>query len=704
MNIQRTLLSILACLAFFEINAQSLESDSLALVALYNACDGVNWKDKWILTNSIKTWENIEIENNRVTALNLRNNKLTGELPPEFGNLDALETLDFGENSIDNPMSEVIGMLTSLEIYRLKANSIPFSIEPGFTQNPTLRQIIVEDNTINGGIPEELVNMSSLIILDLSRNELDGVIPLITSSTLVYIDFQRNQLTGNLNNLFEFTTCLESLDLSENNLSGNIPSSIANNGQLSFLDISENQLEGELPANFGLLQFMYNLYLNNNNLSGALPGTINNMTHICQFNLSFNQFSGNLPSGFSFYNGLTLFDVQSNNFEGSIPSQIGAMSTAIQCVNSDNYINVGDNQLSGEIPNSIFDVEKLRGLNLSNNNFTGTINAGLFEKLTNLRVLGLSGNQFTGTFPPLNMPNVAALGICNNQFEGTLPVFDELPDLSNWWSVSFSLSGTSWRYYNYGGVEVETCFCPGNNFTGSEDNFVNNFELDVDELDLSCFLEPIDNDNDGYNSIDDCDDFNPDINPGATEIPNNDIDENCDGLILIIDVDNDGYNSDEDCDDLNANINPGAMEIANNDVDEDCDGIILIIDEDNDGFNSDEDCDDNNADIYPGAMEIANNGIDEDCDGMDLISSNHEEAWVAVHVYPNPTTRYLNIEMENVENHEVLIFTSLGRIIRRAKRVTTTVDLNDFTNGLYFIEIINTKGQVVSRNKIILYK
>ena len=146
-------------------------------------------------------------------------------------------------------------------------------------------------------------------------------------------------------------------------------------------------------------------------------------------------------------------------------------------------------------------------------------------------------------------------------------------------------------------------------------------EIANNDIDENCdgIVLIIDEDMDGYHSDEDCDDTDPAINPGAMEIANNDVDEDCDGIALIIDEDMDGYHSDEDCDDTDPSINPIAMEIVNNDVDEDCDGVALIIDEDMDSYNSDEDCDDTNPAINPGAMEIANNDVDEDCDGIALI-------------------------------------------------------------------------------------
>jgi hypothetical protein len=157
----------------------------------------------------------------------------------------------------------------------------------------------------------------------------------------------------------------------------------------------------------------------------------------------------------------------------------------------------------------------------------------------------------------------------------------------------------------------------------------------------------------------DCNDSNSGIHPGATEIDDDGIDQDCDGLdgkTWYRDADGDTYGdakvsergnlqpkgyvgNNTDCDDTKANIHPGAPEIPNNGIDENCDGKdagIWFKDADRDtygsvfermvsnsapgGFVADSsDCNDSNSSIHPGAIEIPENGIDENCDGSDAI-------------------------------------------------------------------------------------
>ena len=82
-----------------------------------------------------------------------------------------------------------------------------------------------------------------------------------------------------------------------------------------------------------------------------------------------------------------------------------------------------------------------------------------------------------------------------------------------------------------------------------------------------------DQDQDGFVAAVDCDDNNPDVNPGQPETPYNGLDDDCDAATPDDDLDGDGFGviDGTDCDDANPNVNPEATEVAGNGLDDDCD-------------------------------------------------------------------------------------------------------------------------------------
>jgi hypothetical protein len=160
----------------------------------------------------------------------------------------------------------------------------------------------------------------------------------------------------------------------------------------------------------------------------------------------------------------------------------------------------------------------------------------------------------------------------------------------------------------------------------------------------------------------DCDDTTSALNPNAIEIPGDNIDQNCDGFDTVtwnLDSDSDGFGdpaialdasaqpkgyvlNNTDCDDSRANIHPGATEIPGDMIDQDCDtkdSLEWFADTDADGFGdisavaivntkasfkgyslTNDDCDDTNKRIHPGASEISVDGIDQDCNGIDSLN------------------------------------------------------------------------------------
>ena len=184
-----------------------------------------------------------------------------------------------------------------------------------------------------------------------------------------------------------------------------------------------------------------------------------------------------------------------------------------------------------------------------------------------------------------------------------------------------AVPATDWAF-NYWTGDVADPNNPNTTVTMDEEKTVTAFFITTVDPD-------VDADGDTYTPNEgDCNDNDATIHPNATEICGDGIDQDCNGFDTSCDVDNDGdgylssidpFDPSYDCDDNDRNIHPGATEICDDGIDQDCDGSDLActgndLDGDGDGYTVNMgDCNDSNAAIHPGAVEICGDGVDNDC-------------------------------------------------------------------------------------------
>ncbi|KAF5450561.1 hypothetical protein F2P56_030896 [Juglans regia] len=201
-----------------------------------------------------------------LVILNLRSNQLYGRLPLSLCRLSHIQILDLSLNKIEGTIPECIYNLTAMS----------------HTMD-TISSAIYADNISRGSYTDyaslvwkgrELVFKNSLRLvkmIDLSNNKLYGEIPegITNLIELVALNLSRNNLSGLITPKIGLLRNLQSLDLSGNQLYGEIPMSISNLNFLSQLDLSANNLSGKIPTGTQIQSLDASAFLGNPKLCGS---------------------------------------------------------------------------------------------------------------------------------------------------------------------------------------------------------------------------------------------------------------------------------------------------------------------------------------------------------------------------------------------------------------------------------------------------
>ncbi|KAF5794216.1 putative endo-polygalacturonase [Helianthus annuus] len=263
----------------------SLEHLDLSFVSLYQANNvdmvfymipsltylslsecGLTNADLGLHLNSSKILPNIE-------HLDLSSNSFEGQLPHFFQNLTSLTFLDLSDYNLSlawNSLLNMIPSLLGLGLSECGLRNAPFS--PTYlnsSAHSNIQYLDLSDNSIEGRFPSELVNITSLKVLDLSSNSLNSSIPVMPNLLTLDVSgnkFEHIELVG------IWRQChLKELSVTGNHVGGEMIGPSSNTSEcshyaLEVLEADESQLNGSIPESVGKL--------NNLRVVGALVSVL----------------------------------------------------------------------------------------------------------------------------------------------------------------------------------------------------------------------------------------------------------------------------------------------------------------------------------------------------------------------------------------------------------------------------------------------
>ncbi|XP_072150579.1 receptor like protein 24 isoform X2 [Setaria viridis] len=372
--------------------------------------------------------------------------KFYGEIPPSIFSLPILNRLDLSFNQLSGPLQGFDKAGPQLETVRFKNNELSGFIPKAIFQLTSLVCIDVSSNNLIGSVDlAHFRRLTYLAVLNLSYNKLHVMAsednnPVETSylaglrelrlvsckitqfprflrhvDHISYLDLSCNKISGDIPNwIWETTWNVRQLNLSHNMFTGMQLSSyvVPFNTLIEALDLSFNRLSGMIPMPklSGLI-----LDYSNNMFSSLLPNWTSYLRDTIYLSMSKNNIHGHVsPSICNATYLLDVLDLSYNYFNGPIP----------HCFIENipfGVLNLRQNRLEGMLPSNITTRCSLQTIDLHGNKIEGRLPRGL-SNCTYLEVIDFGSNKIADAFPSWlrGLPKLSVLVLRSNQMYGTI--------------------------------------------------------------------------------------------------------------------------------------------------------------------------------------------------------------------------------------------------------------------------------------------
>lgn len=221
--------------------------------------------------------------------LDLSSNYFTGFLPSSMSNLD-LHHIDVSYNSLTGNVMTFLPAWSNLVNFTISSTRLTGTIPNKLADLPANLQILESTNVpVSGSIPESLMQLTSLQLLDIGFQHAEGTFP---NNIGLLTNLRKFARQGDLSRAFDWA--LYSFPLKNAYVASDA-------GQLG---IRFTPVTGTLPSTIGDLTRLEKLVISFSKLKGSLPSDLGSLTKLNWVSIQGNEFTGTLPSSVSHWTNL----------------------------------------------------------------------------------------------------------------------------------------------------------------------------------------------------------------------------------------------------------------------------------------------------------------------------------------------------------------------------------------------------------------